>query len=265
MAKFTQEEYQRATEVNLVDYLQKNGYKLNKKGKEFCLEEHDSLYINKEKNSWYWYSQKKGGGVIQFLQEYENKTLVEAIYTLNNKSNVEHRAYTKYEPVDIKKEKGELILPLKNEDNRRVQAYLTKSRSLDFEIVNSLIKQGIIYESAEKHEVVFLSKDKENNVKYASKRSTLTSNSFRQDVTNSNKEFGFKTVGNSNKLFVFESPIDLISHCTLSKMQGKNWKEDNRISLGGVSDVALKRFLQENENIKEIVLFLDETAIIRLN
>lgn len=257
MARFTQEEYENAKDVNLVDYLKKNGYRLQKKGKEICLEEHDSLCINEEKNTWFWYSQNKGGGVIQFLQEYESKTLVEAIYTLNNKSNIEHRAYTKYEPIDIKKEKGELVLPPKNEDNRRVQAYLTKSRGLDFEIVNSLIKNGTIYESQDKHEVVFLSKDKENNVKYASKRSTLTSNSFRQDVTNSDKQYGFKTVGNSDKVFVFESPIDLLSHCTFSKMQGKNWKEDNRISLGGVSDIALKKFLEEKQNIKEIVLFLD--------
>lgn len=257
MAKFTQEEYEKAKEVNLVDYLQKNGYRLNKKGREYCLEEHDSLCINEEKNTWFWYSQNKGGGVIQFLQEYEGKTLVEAIYSLNNKSNTEHRAYTKYEPISIEKEKGELILPLKNEDNRRVQAYLSKSRGLDFEVINSLIKRELIYESKDKHEVVFLSKDKENNVKYASKRSTLTNNSFRQDVSNSDKQYGFKITGNSDKLFVFESPIDLLSHCTLSKMQGNDWKKDNRISLGGVSDVALKKFLEENQNIKEIVLLLD--------
>lgn len=261
MARFSQEEYENAKEVNLLDYLQKNGYKLKTKGREFCLEEHDSLCINPEKNTWYWYSKNIGGSVIQFLQEYEGKTLVEAIYSLNNKSTSEYRAYTKYESVEIKKEKGELILPPKNEDNRRVQAYLTKTRGLDFEIVNSLIKQDVIYESADKHEVVFLSKDKEDNVKYASKRSTLTNSSFRQDISNSNKEFGFKTIGSSNKLFVFESPIDLISHCTLSKIQGKDWKVDNRVSLGGVSDVALKKFLEENQHIEEIVLFLDNDTV----
>lgn len=145
--------------------------------------------------------------------------------------------------------------------NRRVQAYLGKTRYIDFEVINHFIKHGFLYESADKHEVVFLSKDKNDVVKYASKRSTLTNSSFRQDISNSNKEYGFKMIGESEKVFVFESPIDLLSHATISKVQGYSWKKDSRVSLGGVSDIALKKFLEENKNIEEIILFLDNDAV----
>lgn len=256
MNKFTQEEYENAKNVNLVDYLMLNGYNLKKKGREFCLAEHDSLTINPDKNTWFWWSRNIGGGVIQFLQEYENKTLVEAIYSLNNKSTSELRAYTKYEPVYQNTENKELILPEKHEDNKRAWSYLVKSRCIDREIVNYLLDEDYIYQN-NKGGVVFLGKDNENNVKFACVRSTSSNNSFRQDVTNSTKKYSFKIRGKNDKLFVFESPIDLLSHATISKMQGKNWKEDNRVSLGGVSDIALDKFLDDNENIKEIVLFLD--------
>lgn len=147
MNKFTQEEYENAKNVNLIDYLMLNGYKLKKKGQNFCLEEHDSLIINPDKNVWFWWSRNIGGGVIQFLQEYENKTLVEAIYSLNNKSTSELRAYTKYEPVYQNTENKELILPEKHEDNKRAWSYLVKSRCIDREIVNYLLDEDYIYQN----------------------------------------------------------------------------------------------------------------------
>lgn len=106
-----------------------------------------------------------------------------------------------------------------------------------------------------------MSKDKEDKVKFACMRSTVKDSKFRQDIKNSSKEFGFKTVGKSDKLFVFEAPIDLLSHATISKIQGKDWKNDNRVSLGGLSDKALARFLDDYNHVKEIVLFLDNDKV----
>lgn len=268
MARLTDEEIENARNVDLVDYLQRNGYILKKVGRFYTLPEHDSLRIDPQKNMWFWNSRNIGGFNIQFLQKYENKTWFEAICSLNNKSTTGIRAYTKYEPVhQEKKIPGKLILPPKNQTNTRIKAYLSKTRCIDFEVIDSLIEKELIYESSDKHEVVFLSKDKENKVRYVNKRSTLTNSSFKQDVPNSNKEYGFKTTGKSDKVYVFESPIDLLSHATVCKMQGKDWKNDNRVSLGGFADNALKKFLEDNENIKEIALFLDndETGLRHTN
>lgn len=41
------------------------------------------------------------------------------------------------------------------------------------------------------------------------------------------------------------------------KSQGGNYKEHNRVSLGGVADVKLEQFLKDNSNVKIIVSCLD--------
>ncbi len=263
MAGFTQEEYEKASQVELIDYLISNGYKLKKVGtNEYTLPEHDSMRINPLKNTFFWNSRNVGGSTIQFLQHYEGKTLVEAIKTLNGKSvtsyiNSSHKVKISKEV--LKEEKGELILPEKNEDNKRVIAYLTQTRKIDHEIVNSLIKSGNIYESKDKHNIVFLGMDKENMPKYAMQRSTLTNIDYKGDCKNSDKDFGFRINGksNSDRVYVFESVIDLLSHASISKHLGNNWKDANRVSLGCLSFKAMDNFLQDNKNIKEIVLFLD--------
>lgn len=254
--KFTDEDIEMAKNVDIMSYLSSKGYTFKKNGtNRYLLEPHSSLAIFTSTNSWYSFKENKGGNLINFLQYYENKTFQEAMIELVGEP--EHRTQAeikKYTP--IIEEKGELILPNANNNNNRAFAYLTKTRGIDSDIVNEMINQGNIYEN-DKGGVVFLGKDKENNVKFACVRGTNDVNKFRQDVKNSEKEYGFKTVGKSNRLFVFEAPIDLLSHATISKMQGEDWQKDNRVSLGGTSDKALNKFLEENENIEEIVLFLD--------
>ena len=259
---FTDEDIEFAKSIDMMSYLSSKGYTLKSNGtNRYLIEPHSSLVLFTNTNSWYSFKENKGGNLINFLQYYEDKTFQEAMFEIvgevNNREQIEQRKYTKYVPVVEKK--GEIILPTSNKDNKRAYSYLTKTRGIDTEIVNELIKQGDIYQN-DKGGVVFVSKDKENNVKFACVRSTSENSSFRQDVKNSIKEYGFKTVGTSNRLFVFEAPIDLLSHATISKMQGKDWKKDNRISLGGTSDKALNKFLEENKNIKEIVFFLDNDS-----
>lgn len=251
---FTSEEIEQAKNINILEYLSSKGYSFKKVGTNYLLNPHSSFIIFPNTNSWFYYKENKGGDLINFLQYYENKTFNEAMLELSGDTITEKRKFTKYVP--IVEEKGKIILPNSNKDNKQAYAYLTKTRGIDSDIVNELFKSGHIYQN-DKGSVVFVSRDKENKVKFACVRSTSKNSNFRQDIKNSVKEYGFKTVGTSNRLFVFEAPIDLLSHATISKMQGKDWKKDNRISLGGVSDKALNKFLEENKNIKEIVFFLD--------
>ena len=257
---FTNEEIEQAKNIDILEYLSSKGYSFKKAGTGYLLNPHSSFMIFPNTNSWFYYKENTGGDLIRFLEYYENKNFTEAMLELIGETTTEKRTFTKYVP--IVEEKGEIILPASNKDNKRAYSYLTKTRGIDSQIVNELLKSGDIYEN-DKCGVVFVSKDKENKIKFACVRSTNPNSSFRQDVKNSTKEYGFKTIGKSDKLFVFEAPIDLLSHATISKMQGKDWKEDNRIALGGVSDRALSKFLEDNNHIKEIILFLDndETGI----
>src|SRR5699024_12503121 len=57
-----------------------------------------------------------------------------------------------------------------------------------------------------------------------------------------------------DRVFVFEAPIDLISFLCLFK---KEWQKQSYLSLGGVGEKALLRFLSDRPNIKTVYLCLD--------
>lgn len=166
--------------------------------------------------------------------------------------------------IEEEQPKVPMVLPPKSEDKSGYKSflYLTQDRALDKEIVNDLMKQGLIFEATTQFQqwtfknVAFVGTDKEGTAKYCALRS-VGGKKFTKDVDNSNKNFGFCIKGKSNRLFVCESPIDVISHATLTKMNNGDYAQDTRLSLGGLSEGALKQFLSDNPQITEIVFALD--------
>jgi hypothetical protein len=62
------------------------------------------------------------------------------------------------------------------------------------------------------------------------------------------------------RLYVFESPIDAMSHATLANAATGDtgaWKQDSRLSLAGTSDAALPFFLNQHPAARELVFCLD--------
>jgi hypothetical protein len=83
---------------------------------------------------------------------------------------------------------------------------------------------------------------------------------WRGEQAGSRKEHNFRIDGNDkSKIYVFESPIDVISHAsTVNHYKGAEaWRENTRLSLGGVTDNALIEYLKNNLDTKEIVFCLD--------
>lgn len=259
---FNKEQYDYAEKVNLVEFLKRRGYFLISVGSEYTLKEHDSIRIST--NKWYWHSKGKGGSPIQFLMEYEKLDLVSAILELCENNKITKNMYkestrklSKELPKEVNKKKIEL--PEKNDNNKRLFAYLTQTRCIDSEIISKLVKENLIYED-KNHNVIFVGKDNKDEIKYATKRGTSTYKKYQGEVKNSDKKYGFniKSSVNSNKLYLFESPIDLISHMNLTKiMTSVDYKKQNRLSLGGVSDRALENYLLDNKHIREIIVCLD--------
>lgn len=68
------------------------------------------------------------------------------------------------------------------------------------------IADGLIYEDAKHHNVVFVGKDEKGVSRYAHCRGTAEK--FRMDITGSDKSYGFCYRGKGKELFVFESPIN---------------------------------------------------------
>ena len=70
----------------------------------------------------------------------------------------------------------------------------------------------------------------------------------------SDKAFNFSYRGAGERLFVFEAPIDLLSFLCLFK---KGWQKQSYLSLGGVGEKALLRFLSDRPDIQTVYLCLD--------
>lgn len=239
---YTQEQIDRANQVNLEQFLRSQGEVLVKSGREYRWKNHDSLTV--KGNKWFRHSQSKGGYPIDFVMEFYNKTFPEAMQMLIGEEAIEINV----EPTP----KAEFRLPPRCESNERILKYLTEERKLPKDLVEEFIASGLIYEDAKHHNVVFVGKDINGIPRYAHCRGT--SDKFRMDVAGSDKSFGFCYRGKGKELFVFEAPIDLLSHIALYPA---GWRERSYLSLGGVSPKALERFLSEHKDIESIYIATD--------
>ena len=143
-------------------------------------------------------------------------------------------------------------MPLRNVTNANILNYLTQERKLSPSLVNFFIAAGDIYEDAAHHNVVFVGRDADGHPRYANSRGIREK--FRQDAAGAEKAFGFAHRGTDKQLLVFEAPIDLLSFIELFP---KNWQQHNYLSLGGVSDKALRQFLSERPDVERVFLCLD--------
>lgn len=239
---YTQEQIDRANQVNLEKFLLSQGEQLIKSGNEYRWKKHDSLTV--KGNKWFRHSQNKGGYPIDFVMGFFEKTFPEAVQMLIGEDAAEIVA----EPV----QRSEFRLPPRCESNTRIVKYLKEERKLPPDLVEAFIASGLIYEDAKHHNVVFVGKDEKGVPRYAHCRGTAEK--FRMDVTGSDKSYAFCYRGKGKELFVFESPIDLLSHIALHPA---GWRNQNYLSLGGVSPKALERFLSERTDIESIFIATD--------
>lgn len=255
--RFTDEEINKANNVSIVDYI--NGLSLDteRAGKTIKVQGYGGLYIDQMKNRWNCFSQGKGGGTIQLVMFLENKTWVEAVKTLLGNSYESNIVKTNHKDVQSESKK-EFLLPKKNSTFNHVIAYLIKTRFIDKDIVYNCIQNKTLYED-EKRNCVFVGYDEEGIPRYAGLRGTNTSRVFKGEVENSNKAFSFNIPGKTNKLYIFESPIELISYLTL--FQKKSMYDEgfnhHMVSLGCLAPVALDRYLEDNPNINEVNICLN--------
>ncbi len=167
----------------------------------------------------------------------------------------EYRQKYERSPPKYFEPKKEFQLPERNQNMHRVYAYLMKSRFISQEIISHFAHQHTLYEDAQYHNAVFVGLDENGIPRQAHKRSTTTfGKSFRMTCTGSDTRYSFAHFGTSDKLFVFEAPIDMLSFLTLYP---QNWQEHSYIATNGVYEKALLHSLKIHPNLQEIVLCTD--------
>ncbi|MHB8125387.1 MAG: DUF3991 domain-containing protein [Desulfitobacteriaceae bacterium] len=149
------------------------------------------------------------------------------------------------------------FLPDKAANFKRAYWYLVSIRGIAPEVVSLLMNERKIYQEAKYGNCVFVGYDREKSPKYCSMRAARTESNFKQDKENSDKSYPFYVEGKNDTVIVSESPIDLMSHATLAKMHGLDWKQDHRLSLGCTWDGALERYMKDHPEIKKNVFVLD--------
>ena len=254
-----------AKRMDLLTYLRNyEPYELVKfSGNTYTTRTHDSLKISNGK--WMWWSRGIGGrNALDYLVKVKGMSFLEAVETI-----VGYTAITTpvYEKTETKAPDQPLLLPKKNTNSNMVSLYLFE-RGIDYEIINYCIGNELIFESLPYHNVVFVGYDEKNEPKYAAYRATNHTR-ILGDCSGSKKQYSFRlTNDNSDEIHLFECAIDLLSFATLCKLEGKDWRTFNLVSLSGVYSpaekieeskipIALEKYLRLNPNIKRIILHFD--------
>ena len=253
-----------AKRMDLLTYLRE--YEPNElvrvSGNTYCTKEHDSLKISNGK--WMWWSRGIGGkSALDYLIKVRGMDFVEAVQTIMGNSSV--RSPT---PENAKGYVNQpLLLPERSPTTDVVFEYLF-GRGIDYEIINYCLEKELVIESLPYHNVVFIGYDESNKPKYAAYRATNQSR-LMGDCTGSKKQYSFRlTAENTGEVHLFECAIDLLSYATLMKLEGKNWRQLNLVSLAGVYSpkqnigdskvpVTVRDLLEKDKSIKRIILHLD--------
>ena len=202
--KYSEQEIAKAAETDLVDLLRRQGEELKAVGSEYEWR-HGADRITIRGCQWYNHYEEKGGNAIKFVQEFYGKNFKESMEFLLGGSAGEVK---QAKPMEKPKKDGPLVAPERNDSMRRVYAYLLTKRNLDKDVVAAFVKQGLIYESADYHNAVFVGENKDGKICHASVRGTGNTSTYRGNVPNSDPAYSFHWYGTNDKLYLFEAPID---------------------------------------------------------
>lgn len=246
--RFSDEQLQRASGIDITAMLQGQGEKLKKQGRVYRWMRYDSTVI--DRNRWYRHSREIGGGPIQFMQHFYGMDFVDAVkYLLDGEEGAEFvQASRTPEP------KLPFTPPKLSKNMHRTFAYLIKTRKIDADIVQHFVNEKKILETEEYHNTAFCGYDEKGEMKQMHLRSTLPGNRFFMDIDGSDKQYYFRHIGTNSDVYVFEAPIDMLSYITMNK---ENWQESSYVCLGGVAIDALKNVLNTNEQISKVYMCVD--------
>lgn len=198
--------------------------------------EHDSLMIDKRKNRFYWNSQVEdgkvvSGDVIDFVSLFFNKSHMESLNFLTQEG---HEKLTETS-IDMKPKEPFSYYFKHDQSFEDVRNYLVNERGLSGILVDALHDKKFIHQDKYK-QAIFAWSDTGKAVgasvigtEYNPMRYKKYGR-FKGIALNSEGNYGFNvTLGTPARLYVFESPIDMLSYwtmnptlnnCMLAEMEG---------------------------------------------
>lgn len=288
MSKFVSADIiKKINDIPIIDYIKKVGIEVKQVSSNnpdyFKIPHNGGTYITPSKNVWNCFAMKTGSkSVIQFVQFIDNVSWKEAVdkiidlYNLkkNKKDhkmsfNIEKEKISEITPkkADVLNEKKAFVLPEKAENNKRVFAYLHKSRGIDNDIIQRAYNEKKIYQDAQKGNVIFKVSDNDGNIRGAAWNTTLTSEEHKGKkgfVEGSKRDYPFELRGTNNELYIFESPIDMMSYMTIQQNANYiNIEDSTFIATWGInSEEMIIKYLEKNPHITDITIGYDNDKIV---
>ena len=245
MPHYTESQISAANHVDLAAYLLSRGEKLPRRGNQYLWEK-NQVWIHG--HEWYSHYESKGGHAVSFVMRYFGLSFQNAVEELTGGSAISGVQ----QDMVIAKEMKSLVLPQRSETINRLLCYLTKERFIACDVVEYFIKAQTLYEDAKYHNCVFVGIDENGVPRHCHIRST--SGNYKRTEAGSQAEYAFHHNGESEWLFVFEAPIDMLAFITLHR---KDWQKHSYVALCSVSERALLHRLNVNPNLRKVVLCLD--------
>ena len=222
---------EQARQIDLLSYMK--AFEPNElvriSGNNYTTRTHDSLKISNGK--WMWWSQRIGGyNALDYLIKVKEYSFVEAVETLMGKAAVMPTLTVR--PKQEEKPKV-LLLPEKSATTDKITKYLF-GRGIDYSIIEYCIAKGYIFESLPYHNLVCVGFDEQGKARYAAYRATIDRR-ILGDCSGSDKHYSFRIADSkSDTVHLFECAVDLLSYATLAKISGRDWRQENLVSLAGV-------------------------------
>ena len=261
---------EQARNADIIAFFERyHGFTFANRGGVYRCKQHPSLAVKSDCRSWYWHSKGIGGfGALDYLVKVENMAFRDAVDVVASLCLSGGLPQPPIKPVEAPPPPPKVLkLPEKASMPLRLYEYLCSKRGIHSDIARSLVSEGKLYEDKQRN-VVFVGYDEHNKPRFASLRGTQGDCSFRGDCSGSDKRYSFSVAAAmpSERLYIFESAIDLMSHASLenaTKGDKNAWKQHNRLSLSGTADTALQHYLNTHKGIKELVFCLDNDLVGR--
>ena len=220
-----------AGRTDLVALLRSRGETLKKLGSEWEWKFHEER-VTIRGHLWFDQYTQKGGDAVDFFRYFYGESEEQATAMLLNCSVTDlEKLPARSPPIPSRprqEEPKQLEIPPAHKDMRRVFAYLCQTRGIAPEVVSAFAHARLIYESANHHNAVFVGRDEQGEIRHLHARGTLTGSHFRQTLPGSEKAYSFHWQGSSEKLYVFEAPIDLLSYISLHP---EGWQNHTYVAL----------------------------------
>jgi len=247
----TKDEIKQARQANIGEYLKSKGVELDKVGRRFKSKEHDSLVFTD--NAYFWNSRQEHGNALDYMTKHMGLDFTQAVKELSSFN----KAATRTEPQEFKINDIKL-----NPNIERAIAYLNKTRNIDYKVIQSLIKNKLLYQSEQNANIVFPIKDEKGNVVGAELNGTLSDRRFKGIAENSAYGYGVSMLTSEPKnlknYMFFESTIDMLSYINIQDINGTmgDYKDTMFVSMGGLKTNVVLHTLEAFKSNFEPHIFL---------